>query len=271
MKVRNLVYHLVLGLVIFAPITLFGQQNVLFTQYLFNSINENPAYSGYKELWNVQMNLRSQWSGWDGAPRTGAVYVDGVLDPVGKRHAVGMVLTSDKLGAQDAQSFFANYAFRIQVDQNPENRLAFGVAGGVTAYALDGNKLDAVQDGDAVLPTGKISTFRPDIRLGVHYSTARYYVGASIQDLFAGSDSENDYRFNMNTLSSLYRNIHYYFMAGGLFDLQDDLKLRPSLLVKDDFKGPTMLDLNAMFIFGPFWIFVRLLCEQDEWRAAGHA
>lgn len=232
-----------------------GQQNIQFTQYIFNSISVNPAYTGYKEEWFAQMGLRSQWSGWEGAPKTGSISIDGVLDPVERRHGVGLQVTGDKLGAQGATSIFANYALRLQLDQADEHRLALGVAGGVTQYSLDGNKLTSVDGGDFAIPDHMISTWKPDIRLGVHYSNPKWYAGVSVQDLFANSNSGEDFQFNQNSLESLYRKVHGYFMAGALFELDPGLALRPSLLIKDDFKGPTSLDLNAMFIFNDkFWI-----------------
>lgn len=57
------------------------------------------------------------------------------------------------------------------------------------------------------------------------------------------------------TQQNIKRKRHYYIMTGALFELSDGLKLRPSLLWKEDFKGPSSLDLNAMFVFADkFWI-----------------
>lgn len=232
----------------------YGQQNIQFTQYIFNSISINPGYTGYKEEWFGQMGLRSQWAGWDGAPKTGTISVDGVLDQ-DKRHGVGLQVTADQLGAQAATSVYANYALRLQLDRRDEHRLALGIAAGATQYSLDGNKLKYQDQGDVVVPDGKISTWRPDVRLGVYYSNPKWYAGVSVQDLFSNSNSGEDFQFNQNSLESLYRKVHGYFIAGMLVELDRGLMLRPSILIKDDFKGPTSMDLNAMFIFNDkFWI-----------------
>src|SRR5690606_34565164 len=248
-------YLIFIGLFLLSGATSFAQQNIQFTQYIFNSMSVNPAYAGYKEEWFGQLGLRSQWTGWEGAPKTGSLSIDGVLDPVGRRHGVGLQITGDKLGAQAAVSAYANYALRLQLDQYDEHRLALGIAGGVTQYGLDGNKLDPLDYGDELLPEGKLVTWRPDIRLGVYYSNPNWYSGVSIQDLFAGTAIGEDFQFNQNALESIYRKVHGYLIAGALFELEEGLLLRPSLLVKDDFRGPTTLDVNAMLIFnGKFWI-----------------
>ena len=232
-----------------------AQQSIQFTQYTFNSMSVNPAYTGYKEEWFAQMALRSQWTGWEGAPKTGTISIDGVADPYSKRHGVGMNLTADKLGAQSAISFYANYALRLQLDDDDTKRLSLGVAAGFTQYGLDGNKITTTQGNDQVLPEGMISDIVPDIRLGVYFYTPKWYVGASVQDLFNGTDSGSDYRFNQNTTQSLYRTISGYLIAGAVFEVDEGFHIRPSMLLKEDFKGPTTLDLNAMLVFNKkFWI-----------------
>jgi type IX secretion system PorP/SprF family membrane protein len=251
----NKLKYLSFGIMLLSGIKSQAQQNIQMTQYIFNSISINPAYAGYKEEWFGQLGLRSQWTGWDGAPKTGVLSVDGVLDPVERRHGVGLSISADALGAQSATSIYANYALRLQLDRSDEHRLSLGIAGGVTQYGLDGNKLNPADGNDQVLPDGKISTWRPDIRLGLYYNNSRWYAGVAVQDLFAGTDSDEDFQFNQNSLESIYRNIHGYFMAGALLELEPGLLLRPSLLVKDDFKGPTAVDITAMFVFNDkFWI-----------------
>lgn len=232
----------------------YSQQNIQFTQYIFNSISVNPAYAGYKEEWFGQVGARSQWSGWEGAPKTGTVSIDGVVDQ-DKRHGVGLQITGDQLGAQAANSIYGNYALRLQLDRSDDHRLSLGIAAGVTQYSLDGNKLKYHDLDDPSIPDHKISTWRPDVRLGVYYNNPRWYAGVSVHDLFTNSNSGEDFQFNLNSLESLYRRVHGYFIAGMLLELDPGLMLRPSVLVKDDFKGPTAVDLNAMFIFNEkFWI-----------------
>lgn len=227
---------------------LFAQQSIQLTQYIFNSISVNPAYAGYKEEWFAQVGMRSQWVGWDGAPKTGVVSLDGVLDPIGKRHGVGLQITADKLGAQAATSIYGNYALRLQINDEDTKRLSLGIAGGLTQYSLDGNLLDPSSPGDPGIPNGKISTWVPDVRLGAYFYTPSWYVGVSVQDLFSGSKND-DYKLNQTSTESLYQNISAYLIAGMLFELDRGLHLRPSLMLKDDFKGPTTVDVNAMIIF----------------------
>lgn len=232
-----------------------AQQNIQFTQYIFNSMSVNPAYTGYKEEWFGQLGLRSQWVGLEGAPQTGLLSIDGIVDPVNKRHGLGLQVTADKLGPQSATSAYANYAFRLRLNEEDTQRLSFGIGAGVTQYSLDGAILDPIDGSDQVVPAGKISNWVPDIRFGMYYYNPKWYAGVSVMDLLSGDQSNNIFRWDNTTTDNIRRKRHLYFIGGALFDLSKGLKLRPSLLVKEDFKGPTSLDLNAMFIFGDrFWL-----------------
>ena len=48
----------------------FSQQKAMFTQYMFNGLAVNPAYSAMDEALNVTAVARQQWTGFKGAPNT---------------------------------------------------------------------------------------------------------------------------------------------------------------------------------------------------------
>lgn len=231
-----------------------AQQNIQFTQYVFNALSVNPAYAGYKEEWFAQMALRKQWAGLNGSPQTGQISFDGILDPVTKRMGAGVQVTADKLGPQSATAAYANFAYRMRLNADDDRRLSFGLALGVTNYTLDGTNLDPLDFGDRNLPTGQSSTFIPDGRFGVYYYTPDWYIGASVMDIFANRSSD-PLVTDAGTTENLRRKRHVYLIAGVIKDLSNGLKLRPSILLKEDFKGPTSADLSAMFILNEkFWI-----------------
>lgn len=225
---------------------LAAQQNIQFSQYVFNSLSVNPAYAGYKEEWFAQLALRSQWVGVDGAPNTGVISIDGILDPRDRKMGLGFQVTSDKIGPQFATSVTANYAYRLQLDGDDNKRLSFGLGAGVVQYNLNGGMIKTSEDGDQALALDKEIRFKPDLRLGIYYNSNFLYIGLSLLDAFSGSDVSIT-----STASSfnIARSRHAYFMAGGLINLSPEMRLRPSVLVKEDFRGPTSVDLNVMTIF----------------------
>lgn len=231
-----------------------AQQNIQLTQYIFNSISVNPAYAGYKEEWFSQLALRSQWAGLSGAPKTGQLSIDGILDPQTRRMGAGLQLTADKSGAQSALTAYANYAYRLRLNDEETRHLSFGIGAGFSQYSIDGKLLKPVEGEDNSLSFGKESALKPDLRFGIYYSSPTWYIGASIMDLLAG-DGSNSIFNRENNAFTIANKRHFYLITGTLITLDSELKLRPSLIVKEDFKGPTSLDLNTMFIFADkFWI-----------------
>src|ERR1700755_710582 len=106
-------------------ITANAQQDAQFSQYIFNGLYINPAYAGYKSDFYVNSFYRSQWTGLEGAPQTVSIAADGAVanDKVG----LGLLVQSDKIGAQSNTAAYANYAYRIQIGEDEDSRLAFGV------------------------------------------------------------------------------------------------------------------------------------------------
>ena len=233
----------------FPFLSIKAQQNIQLTQYLFNTLSVNPAYAGYKEEWFAQTALRSQWTGIKDAPQTGQLSVDGVTDTLHKRIGLGLQITADRLGPQSALSAYVNYAYRLKLDHNDEHRLCFGLAAGITQYGLNGRKLWPGEEGDPAIPDGMISSLIPDLRFGIYYSSPTWFAGVSVMDLLSGDQSNRIFRWDANTTDNLRRKRHVYVVTGALFDLSEDLRLRPSLLLKEDFKGPTSLDVSALVGF----------------------
>lgn len=225
-----------------------AQQNIQFSQYIFNTLSVNPAYAGYKEEWFAQMALRNQWAGLDGAPKTGQLSIDGIFDPQTKKHGAGLQMTSDKLGSQSSASAVLNYALRLQMDDADTRRLSLGLGIGIAQYSINGRTLTTVDDNDEAVPTGTSSNAVPDFRAGVFYTTPDWYVGISALDLFSGSSAIEDYQHSSAYSDYIVRTRHIYFIAGSLHTLSNGLKIKPSIMVREDFKGPTNADFNAMAI-----------------------
>lgn len=228
-----------------------GQQTIQFSQYVFNGLAVNPAYAGYKEDWTVNLSFRSQWVGIDGAPQTGTASIDGLTKNPDKKVGLGLTASTDRLGPQNTSSVYANYAYRLRIDEADTKRLSFGIAFGATQYNLDGSKFIATDPGDGAIPVGNQSKLSPDVRFGIYYYNPKFYIGASAVDLLTtGRDT---------VTSDSYRIIkqvrHIYLTAGVMLPLSESLDLKPTFMIKEDFKGPTNLDMNAYLLINKVvWI-----------------
>ncbi|ASZ14849.1 hypothetical protein CK934_07690 [Chitinophaga sp. MD30] len=232
-----------------------AQQNVQFSQYVFNGLSVNPAYAGYKGDWYLNAIYRHQWAGFPGAPRTGGISIDGLTNAREDRVGIGLQLMMDKLGPQEILSGYFNYAYRIPLDEDDTRRLSIGIAGGVTQYSIDGTALQALDENDPAVPVTKTSVLIPDARFGIYYYTPKFYLGVSVMDLFSLYTDATRYYWGGYNYKTIRKTQHLYATAGYLVDLGENLKLKPSIMVKEDFKGPTNVDLNAFLLIAEkLWI-----------------
>lgn len=233
-----------------------AQQSVQFSQYIFNGLSVNPAYAGYKDVMYLNATFRNQWTGYPGAPKTGMVSLDGPLRRANRETNVGLGVQAmfDKLGPQSAISIYGSYAYRIRLDDEDTKRVSFGVGFGATQYGLDGTQLEYLDQGDRIVPDGTAKETAPDIRLGVYYYSPTFYFGISAMDLISKYTSSG-YKWRGYTYESIRRRQSVYLTAGYMYQISDELSLKPSAMFKTDFAGPAGLDLNMMlYIDNLLWI-----------------
>ena len=221
----------------------YAQQGIQFSQYAFTGLTVNPAYAGYKEDWTLNMVSRLQWTGIPGAPKTGAVSIDGLTDDIYKNVGLGAVVTADQLGPQTTSSAYANYAYRLQLDDEDTRRLSFGIGFGVSQYSVDESKFQATDINDPGIGAGNISKLSPDFRFGVFYNSPTFYIGASALNILA------DANFKDNA-AVVRESRTFYLTAGYMMPLTGSLDWKPSILIKEDLKGPTNVDLSTNFLLG---------------------
>lgn len=241
---------------ILKPVLTQAQQNLQFSQYIFNMLSVNPAYAGYKEDLYANAIYRKQWVNFPGGPQTGGVSIDGALNASkDNRVGLGMQVMYDKLGPQDATSIYGMYSYRIPLNEDGDKRLCLGVGAGVTQYAIDGKALQYNDENDPSIPLGRASTWVPDARFGVYYYTSKFYVGASVMDLFSLYTDASRYYWKGYQYKTIRKTQHLYVNAGMMFDFSENVKFKPSILLKEDFKGPTNVDLTALFLLADrLWV-----------------
>lgn len=243
MKRKNIILFSVLLNLFFAE-TLKAQQDIQFTQFVFNGLALNPAYAGYKEVTNINLMYRAQWTGLAGAPQTSSASLDGLTQ--NEKVGLGFQVLQDKLGAQTDFNAYFSIAYRLILGKFA--RLSFGVAPGINQYSIDGNKLYTV-DVDPSKATLTQSVIQPDFKAGIFYANEKFFIALSGTDLFSSFQTYNPSYLVIRTAR------HYYFQTGGLITLNPNLQFKPSLIARTDFKGPLNLDLNAFLLMGDrLWV-----------------
>jgi type IX secretion system PorP/SprF family membrane protein len=232
-----------------------SQQNLQFSQYVFNGLSVNPAYAGYKQDWYMNAIYRHQWVSFPGAPQTAGISIDGLTNAHDERVGVGAQVMMDNLGPEKSLSAYGFYSYRIPLGDEGAKRLCLGIGGGITQYSIDGTALKYIDDQDNAIPMGNTSTIIPDARFGIYYYTPKFYAGVSVMDLLSLYTDNTRYYWGGYNYKTIRKTQHLYLTAGYLLNLSDNLKLKPSVLMKEDFKGPTNVDLNAfLLIADKLWV-----------------
>jgi type IX secretion system PorP/SprF family membrane protein len=218
----------------------FAQQDAQYSQYMFNSMVINPAYAGYRETLNVSLLHRDQWTGFTGAPRTQTFLADGAFT-TNKNVGIGVSVVNDKSGLLGQSSAYLNYAYRLPV--GIDSRLSFGLAAGVAQYRIDNGGAQIEDPDDQNFNGGNENYIGADGKFGVHFSNEKLYAGLSVTNLLARA-----VKYESLNGTVMKQGRHFFLTAGYLVDLNDDLKLKPSFLFKEDLKGPTSLDINSFLL-----------------------
>lgn len=240
---RREVYILLAWLVL-CTLTAGAQQTIQFSQYEFDGLAVNPAYAGYKEDWTLNFISRIQWVGFPGAPQTGIISIDGLANSDNPNVGLGLIASFDRLGPETISSIYANYSYRLRLDELDTKRLCFGIAFGGIQYNLNGAAFVATEAGDASVPTGEESKVSPDFRFGIYYYSPNVYFGASVLNLLAQTIDDIT-----NNEPLIKPDRTYYLTGGALIPLSEEVDVKPSLMIKEDFMGPTNLDLTSYLAF----------------------
>ena len=228
-------------------LTLFkakAQQTIQLSQYMFDGLALNPAYAGYKEDPTLNLSDRIQWVGINDAPQTSSISIDGLASQDNKNVGLGLIATLDQLGPESSVSAYANYAYRLRLDALDTKRLCFGIGAGFLQYSLDGSKFSAIDADDASVPSGTVSKITPDVRFGIYYYSSSVYFGASVFNLLSGAFN------NIIDDPEIIKPVRtFYVTGGGMVPLSDDIDLKPSFMVQEDFKGPTNIDFTSYLAF----------------------
>ena len=227
-----------------------GQQDPMLTQYMFNGLYINPAYSGSHEYWSSSLTYRSQWVGAGSdfkAPETQVVAVDGPI--AGKNMGLGAIFVHDEIGVTTMNSFLANYAYQLQLNSN--SKLSFGLSAGVSQFTASLRDVEIWDEQDVVY-ANNTNILLPKFGFGMYYYSKKHYVGVSIPTLLAYQD-DKDFSMDLSEASFLRR--HYLLTAGVVLDVAENVKFKPSVLFKYVKNAPLEADLNFSAIFKEtFWI-----------------
>lgn len=224
---------------ILLSITSYAQQDAQYTNYMYNTMNVNPAYTGTRGVLSVFGLHRTQWVGISGAPVTNTFAVSTPIERTNL--GVGLSFVNDRLGATTENIISGDVSYTIKT--SPNWKLSFGLKLTANLFDFDRNKLNPENEGDVTLES--FNKFSPNIGAGVYFHSDKSYLGFSVPNLL-----ENKYDYNDNSLQgSVYKErLNLYLIAGHVFDLNDNLQFKPAGLFKAVKGAPLQFDLSGNFL-----------------------
>ncbi len=233
-----------------------AQYEPLFTQYMFNETFINPAYVGSRDHIATTLLYRNQWVGINGAPKTQTFSIHG---PFSKgRFAAGLSVMNETIGISHQFGVYTNFAYRMLF---PHSVLSFGLQGGFVNDEEKFSQVYTITPGDNQFATDVRKLFLPNFGFGIYYYKDRFYAGLSIPRLLENKIETSFSSIEPNATNVSVKNAgklqlwHYFFATGYVFDLNEDVKFKPSIMVKAVQHAPLELDVNANFLFKEFlWL-----------------
>ncbi len=212
----------------------YAQQDPLFSQYMFNGTIINPAYPTMDEATSITAVLRNQWVGLEGAPKTGSLTFSTPFRSPGTN--MGGLLYYDKIGNINQTSASFNIGQKVTIGE--ELFFGMGLRLGQSFYREDNTIFNT---NDPVYHDNKRYT-KTDVGFGFMLFSPRFFVGLS-------SPTFQSLATVKNQMYTIQRRSNYYLQAAYLYDVTENLKLKPNILLKyvNGVAPQVDINLNALF------------------------
>lgn len=241
---KRIVFILLVFVILFACHYANGQQDPMYSQYMFNMLSVNPAYAGSRDVLSATALYRKQWVGIEGAPETVTFSMD---TPVkGRKIGLGLNIVDDRIGIVHNLMMNGCYAYRVQLSS--KGTLSLGLQVGINQYKADYGSVQLSQN-DLLMPdnafSGSINRIYPNFGFGAYYTSDKFYVGFAAPKLVKNNLSgKYDPTLDFSSFRNRY-NRHFFVTTGYVFDVGSSMKLKPSLLLKGVHGAPIELDINV--------------------------
>ena len=224
----------------------YSQQLPLNSQYVYNPLVINPAFSGITESSSIILMNRNQWTGFVDEPiRTTSISAHHALN--NQKHGLGSLLFSDRTGAINIHGLDLMYSFKFPIFLN--YNLSLGISGNIYQYVFDDSNLNTATFDPIV--NGEIQKkINFDSNFGFLVYDDFLFFGASIVNLIQSKVLTQD----INEPNQFARN--YYFFGGYNFtDEETKIGFEQNFLLKKTEFTDFQYDINLKTIFNNiFWL-----------------
>ncbi len=238
MKMKNLYKYILFFLTLLLANDLVAQTEPMYSQYMYNMLGVNPAYAGNREATSFNFFQRRQWVGLAGAPQTTSVSLDGAFND--NKLGWGVQAYDDKLGVERADGVNMMMATHIQVSD--KGTLSGGLSMGLMNYRIDLLNVQGRYTPSDPAFYSNFNKWLPAVGLGIYYNTDKFYAGFSVPNVLKSRLTAFDV---MNSGIQKVNSTHLFFTSGYVFDVNEDVKIKPSTMIKAVGGAPIEADFNT--------------------------
>ncbi|WP_221393184.1 PorP/SprF family type IX secretion system membrane protein [Dyadobacter sp. NIV53] len=203
----------------------FGQREVMNEQYVQNPMAINPGFTGVRETFNMTAVLRRKWFSIPNSPLSQTFAADGTFGE--GKFGVGFQALNDQTSYFTTTALSASFAYHLGISDTW--KLGLGAQGGINVLPIS--------NGTSFANNRALGSFG----LGAWLRSDQFYLGVSKPEILK-------HGFGDQALSYFYRR-PLYIMAGGSYDLNEDVMLLPHVLIVQEKDQDLRVDLGARFWF----------------------
>lgn len=215
-----------------------AQQINTVSQYYNDLYLINPAYAGVTKYLPVTATYKKFWSGLNGSPSLQTL--SGHMAFTDNMGAGGKIFNYSA-GPISKTGIEGTYAYNLDLNGNGM-KLAFGLSAQLYQFYLNKSALTMENPNDYAILYSTQKMIVPDFNFGTFFydSEHHYYAGISIMQLMGRKVSLlNKEHLDNNQIRN------YYFNAGYIYEINDNLTLEPSILTKFIETGLYQVDINV--------------------------
>ena len=239
MIISQKINRILLGVLLLGCAKAHSQQDPQYTNYMYNTININPAYAGSRGALSIFGLHRSQWVGLEGAPTTNSFSVNTPI--ADSKVGLGVSFVNDALGVMDENTLSVDFSYTLDLN-NRGSKLSFGLKGSANLLNVAYSDLNKYNPNDPQILNDVSNEFTPNIGAGIYWHTEKSYVGFSVPSFLQST------RYDNNIQSTMQQKMHYYLMGGHVFEINPTLKFKPAFLLKAVEGAPLQADITGNFL-----------------------
>ncbi|MBL7829210.1 MAG: type IX secretion system membrane protein PorP/SprF [Saprospiraceae bacterium] len=225
----------------FYGIPLTGQQEQMYTQFMFNKLVYNPAYAGSFESPTLTAVFRKQWMGVEGAPDAQVLSYN--QPALGGRVGLGGSIVRQSIGIGTSLTFEFAYSYRIKFKRGVFSAGLLPSVRNIRQNWAD-DRIYAIDNFDQAIPIDPKNKVVANVGAGVYYYAYndKWYAGLSVPRLVPNNIDFAD-------IGDFSREVqHVNAMGGYTFKPNDELEITPQALFRYAIGAPFDVETNVSLL-----------------------